>query len=150
MDFIFDHVTWWHWVGLGILFLIVEMLVGTVFLLCLGVSSLVLGLIVYFFGAISLEYQLLLFAFFAVISTLIWRKSTHALNNNSKMPILNRRGEQYVGRVFTLDTPIVNGIGKTHIDDTFWRIKCKIDLPVGARIRITGTDGVMLLAEEYI
>ena len=37
-------------------------------------------------------------------------------------PFLNRRAEGYVGRIFTLDKPIVDGIGTIRIDDTVWRV----------------------------
>jgi hypothetical protein len=38
----------------------------------------------------------------------------------SDQPKLNRRGEQYVGRTFTLEEPIVNGHGKIRVDDSTW------------------------------
>lgn len=62
-------------------------------------------------------------------------------------PTLNRRGQQYVGRVFTLSEAIVNGVGKIKVDDTLWKVKGK-DTEVGKRVRVTEVDGVVLLVES--
>jgi len=59
-------------------------------------------------------------------------------------PTLNRRGEQYVGRRFTLDEPIVNGVGKLRVDDTTWKIMGD-DLPAGSQVTVTGVDGTVLV-----
>jgi membrane protein implicated in regulation of membrane protease activity len=58
-------------------------------------------------------------------------------------PRLNRRGEQYVGRVFTLREPIVNGQGKIRVDDSTWKIQ-GVDCPSGTKVRVTGVNGVVL------
>ena len=64
----------------------------------------------------------------------------------SDEPHLNRRGEQYIGRVFTLDVAIVNGQGKVRVDDTTWKVQGD-DCPVGTRVRVHGVDGVVLLVK---
>lgn len=55
-------------------------------------------------------------------------------------------GESYIGKVFTLEFPVINGTGVLQVDNTTWRIHC-VDLPAGARIKIVGVDGLILLAE---
>ena len=51
-----------------------------------------------------------------------------------------------VGREFTLDKPIVNGMGTIHIDDTVWRVNGP-DCPAGSRVKIARADGANLLVE---
>ena len=46
-------------------------------------------------------------------------------------PFLNRRTEALVGRVFTLDKPILDGVGSVRIDDTVWRVS-GADRPAGS------------------
>jgi hypothetical protein len=58
-------------------------------------------------------------------------------------PTLNRRGEQYVGRVLTLQVPIVNGTGKVRVDDTTWKVEGE-DCASGSRVVVTGVDGAVL------
>ncbi|WP_338063185.1 NfeD family protein [endosymbiont of Riftia pachyptila] len=60
---------------------------------------------------------------------------------------LNRRGEQYLGRSFTLEDPIINGEGKIRVDDTTWKIRGN-DCPGGSQIKVIGVDGVVLLVEQ--
>lgn len=60
---------------------------------------------------------------------------------------VNRRGEQYVGRRFTLDQPIVNGDGKLRIDDSVWRVAGE-DMAAGTIVRVVGADGVILKVQR--
>jgi membrane protein implicated in regulation of membrane protease activity len=62
-------------------------------------------------------------------------------------PALNRRAQQYVGRRFTLDEPIVNGYGKLRVGDSVWSVSGS-DLPAGTQVTVTGTSGVVLLVEK--
>ncbi|MDF1530326.1 MAG: NfeD family protein, partial [Sedimenticola sp.] len=61
----------------------------------------------------------------------------------SDQPRLNRRGEQYIGRIFTLSEPMVNGQGKIKVDDSIWKIS-GADCPAGARVKVVDVDGVVL------
>ena len=60
--------------------------------------------------------------------------------------LLNRRAETYVGRVFTLEKPIINAVGHVRIDDTIWRVSGP-DIPAGSRVRIVRTEGANLFVE---
>lgn len=63
-------------------------------------------------------------------------------------PTLNRRGEQYVGRSFTLTEPIINNNGVIRVDDSTWRIN-GADLPAGSTIKVVGVQGVILQVEMF-
>ena len=93
--------------------------------------------------ALDWRYQLILFAVLSVISVAAGRWWLRRHPMRSDQPALNRRGEQYVGRVFTLEAPIVNGVGKIRVDDTTWKIE-GADCPAGTQVRVTGVDGVIL------
>jgi membrane protein implicated in regulation of membrane protease activity len=79
----------------------------------------------------------------AVVLGRVWLKR-HPIGTDR--PTLNRRGDQYVGRVFTLDEPVINGFGKIRVDDTTWKIRGN-DCAAGARIRVVGVDGTTLLVD---
>ncbi|HEX9770190.1 MAG TPA: NfeD family protein, partial [Kiloniellales bacterium] len=104
------------------------------------------GLILLVFGGLGWEPQFLIFAVFTVVSAVGWRAYLRRHPTESDRPALNRRGEQYVGRTFTLEEAIVNGQGKIHVDDSTWKIEGD-DLPAGTRIRVTGVDGTVLKVE---
>ena len=67
----------------------------------------------------------------------------------SDEPHLNKRGDQYIDRVFTLEEPIMNGFGKVKVDDSTWKIECETDLEAGSKVRVTGLDGTVLKVESY-
>ena len=70
----------------------------------------------------------------------VWRRFARKVEQPAERPFLNRRAEGYVGRVFTLDKPIVDGIGTIRIDDTVWRVSGP-DCPAGSRVKIARADG---------
>jgi len=78
---------------------------------------------------------------------LAWRKYREVHPPVSDQPLLNQRGQQYTGRVFTLDHPIVNGIGKVVVDDSTWRVKGP-DLAAGTNVRVVGVDGTIFIVES--
>ena len=135
----------WNWFILAALFLLLEVLAPGTFMLWLGLSAILVG-------AISLaviwswQTQVIAFAVFAVASIPAWRYFARKVERPADRPFLNRRVEGYVGREFTLDKPIVGGVGTIHIDDTVWRVKGP-DCPAGSRVRIARAEGADLLVE---
>ena len=69
-----------------------------------------------------------------------------AIHSPTDQPFLNRRTASYVGRVFTLEKPIVDGIGTVGIDDTVWRVTGP-DTPAGSQVKVTRVDGAVLHVE---
>ena len=107
------------------------------------------GLLLLLIPDLPWQVQLVAFALFSIGAIVAARVflTTHPLE--SDQPALNRRGEQYIGRVFTLDQAVVNGEGKIRVDDSTWKVHGK-DCPAGTRVKVVGADGVVLqvAAEE--
>jgi len=51
--------------------------------------------------------------------------------------------------VFTIDEPIVNGVGTVRIDDTVWRVSGP-DCPAGSRVKVASADGANLMVEATV
>lgn len=139
---LFDFFTFWGWLALGMGLLVFELLAPGVFFLWLAIAAGITGLAVLVLPGLSWEGQLVLFGLLSVVSVVLGnllRKRTPL----SDHPTLNRRGEQYVGRHFTLDAPVVNGQGKLKVDDTTWKVMGP-DLPAGTTVVVTGVDGTQL------
>ena len=143
----FENIVFWHWWILAGLLLILELTAPTYFFLWLGIAAAATGLLLLVFPSIPIELQLVLFAVLSVAAVIIWRKYRESNPVVSDQPNLNRRGEQYSGRVFTLGQPIVNGVGKVTVDDSTWRVKGP-DLPAGTKVRVDGVDGVVFEVSE--
>jgi membrane protein implicated in regulation of membrane protease activity len=133
----------WHWWILAAALIILEVFAPGAFFLWLGIAAASVGGIVYLFPDMGWEYQVLLFSVLAVISIIIWRKFFRSSPQDTDQPALNRRGEQYIGRLFTLQEPITDGMGKIRVDDSTWKIRGE-DCPVGTQVEVTGVDGTIL------
>ena len=142
-----EQAEFWHWWVAGIAFIVIEALVPGALFLWMGVAAGVVGLVVLIFPDLDWQYQLLLFALFAVVSAFGWRAYQRRHPTKTDRPTLNRRGEQYVGRTFDLTAAIVNGQGKIHVDDSTWKVEGD-DLPAGAKVKVTGADGTLLKVER--
>jgi membrane protein implicated in regulation of membrane protease activity len=136
-------IVFWHWWSLGALLLIVELLAPGMFFIWMGESAFVVGAVVWLFPALSFEHQVLLFSVLSVLSIAVFRRFLRTNPIQTDRPLLNQRAAQYVGRVFTLAEPIVNGRGKIRVDDSTWRVEGD-DCPAGARVRVTDAEGVVL------
>jgi len=137
----------WHWWILALALTIAEALLPGTFLLWMGIAALLLGILLWAMPTLSLEIQLALFAILSLVSIVGWRLWQRKHPDESDQPTLNRRGEQYVGRVFVLDAPIENGYGKVRVGDSLWRVQGD-DAAAGSRVRVTGVDGVVLVVER--
>ena len=137
------EVVFWHWWSLGAVLLIVELLAPGMFFLWLGESAFVVGGVLWVLPAISFENQVILFSALSVVSVIVFRRFLQRRPIQSDRPLLNQRTAQYVGRVFTLNEPIINGRGKIHVDDSSWRVEGE-DCPSGTKVRVTDAEGVIL------
>jgi membrane protein implicated in regulation of membrane protease activity len=140
-------LVFWHWWTLGVLLLIVELLAPGMFFIWMGESAFVVGGILWLMPALETEYQLMLFSALSLVSILVFRRFLKWRPIISDHPLLNQRTAQYVGRVFTLEEPIVNGRGKIRVDDSSWRVEGE-DCAVGAKVRVIDAEGVILKVER--
>ncbi len=138
-----EEIVFWHWWVAAIVFVVIEVFAPGAIFLWLGVSAGVVGALLLAAPDITWQIQMLVFAVLSVSAIIAWRAFQKAHPPVTDQPALNRRGEQYVGRTLTLDGAIVNGQGKVRVDDTSWKVEGP-DMPAGARIKVTGVDGVVL------
>jgi len=141
-----EHIVFWHWWILAGILLILELTAPAFFFLWLGIAAAAVGMILLVFPSIPLETQLVLFGIASIVAVLAWKKYREVRPVITDQPNLNRRGHQYIGRIFSLVEPITNGVGKVTVDDSTWRVKGP-DLPAGTSIRVTGIEGVIFRVE---
>jgi membrane protein implicated in regulation of membrane protease activity len=136
----------WNWFIVGGILLAIEVMAPGSFMLWLGLSALLVGVI-----SLVIDWpwqaQFVAFAFFAIVSIPIWHRVGRRMGKAGDQPFLNRRHEALVGRVFMLERPIVNGAGTIRVGDTVWRVTGP-DQPAGNRVKITGSDGGTLMVER--
>jgi membrane protein implicated in regulation of membrane protease activity len=146
MEALFSHIDHWHWWILAVLLVVLEAFAPGTFFMWMGISAGLVGLLVLIAPGMGWEYQVFAFAVLSVASIVAWRIYFGKHPVKTDQPTLNRRGEQYVGRTFTLTEPMENNSGKIRVDDTTWKIN-GADCASGSKVKVTGVDGVILQVE---
>jgi len=141
-----EQLDYWHWWVIGIILIILELFLPGAFFLWMGIAAGVVGIILLIAPDMGWQYQFIIFAIVSVVSIVVWRIYLNKHPTQTDKPTLNMRGQQYVGRAFTLTEPIVNGIGKLKVDDTMWKIEGK-DCASGTKVRVYQADGAVLKIE---
>ena len=142
MTEMFSTLGTWNWLIFGFILMALELLAPGVFLFWLGLAALLVGLLSFAINP-SWQTQLLMFAIFAVAAVPLWRRVARSAASQVSNPFLNKRADALVGRVFTLEKPIIDGSGTVRIDDTIWRVAGP-DAPAGSRVRVVQADGASL------
>ncbi len=141
-----EQIEFWYWLIAGVVMVIIEMVVPMAYFLWMGISALLVGLLLFLIPSTPLMIQVIVFGVCSIVSVVLYKRYQRQNPRQKDQPNLNRRGHQYVGRVFTLDEAIVNGVGKVKVDDSTWKVK-GIDLPVGTNVRVTSVEGTILYIE---
>src|SRR3954469_15270772 len=139
----FSTLGTWNWLIFGFILMGLELLAPGVFMFWLGLAALLVGLLSFAINP-SWQVQFLMFAVFAVAAGPLWRRLAHSNSSvSASNPFLNKRTDALIGRVFTLEKPIIDGSGTVRIDDTIWRVAGP-DAPARRRVKVVQADGASL------
>ena len=133
----------WLWLAAGVVLAAAEMVASGVYLLWIGLGAVSVAIVLWAAPSLSLEAQLVVFAACSVVWAFIGQLVYRRMGAASDRPMLNRRGEQLIGREAVLQTPIAQGEGHIRLDDTTWRVRGP-DLPAGTPVRIVSADSATL------
>jgi membrane protein implicated in regulation of membrane protease activity len=135
----------WNWLIVGLVLMALELLAPGVFLLWLGLAAMIVGIVSLIVDWVW-QVQVIAFAAFSVAAVPLWRRVASKSAPTPGSEFLNRRSDALVGRVFTLEKPIIDGGGTVRIDDTIWRVRGP-DAPAGSRVKVVQADGASLTVE---
>ena len=133
----------WHWLALGLLLVLAEVLIPATVLLWTGVAALILGAIMVAVPGLSLHTQLLVFAALAAVSVASGLALRRKMKQKPQSNNINVGSARLVGQRAALVKGIVNGRGEAQLGDTVWPVTGP-ELPTGASVIVTGSDGVKL------
>ncbi|MBV9752902.1 MAG: NfeD family protein [Hyphomicrobiales bacterium] len=142
MDYL-DLASPWTWLIGGVILMALELAAPGFFLIWLGLAAVLVGG-GNFLQPLPWEANGLLFAALAVALVFVGKRMTRRDGDDeATVKHLNQRANALVGRVTTLDQPIVAGEGKVRFDDAIW-LATGPDLPAGARVKVVGAAGKVL------
>ncbi len=132
----------WNWLIIGVVLMGIETFAPGVFMLWLGLAALIVGLLTFTINW-SWQTQIIVFAILSLAMVPLWRHFSKRNEKPTDKPFLNKRAQGLIGRVFTLEKAIIDGVGTVKIDDTVWRVSGP-DAPAGSRVKIVHADGASL------
>jgi len=141
-------VLWWHWLLLGLLLLVVEVLsAGGFYIVFFGLGAMVVGMLAAFGLGGSLSTQVLLFVVVSVALLALFRsRLLRRVQRDPQSPAVDPIvGE--VGVAYELLAP--GAMGRVELRGTGWAARNLGTVPLasGARCRVVGVDGLTLQVE---
>lgn len=142
-----ETVLWWHWIVFGIALLILDMSMGTFFILGLGIAAIIVGVIDIFVGT-SFTVELTIWMILSILAIMSWFKwfreppLTDSGQSNYRLDTLGIVMEDIQphsrGKV-TFDTPVLG--------NTSWHAISKVDIDQGTRVQIVQINGQLIEVE---
>ena len=137
---------WSWWIAATILVILEVFAPGAIFIWLAAAAAVVGGLALILPG-LDWRIEGLIFAVLSIVAVAGYRAYLRRRPIKTDDTTLNRRGQQYVGRLFTLVEPIQDGVGRIKVGDTTWRVEGD-DLPAGRQVRVVGVEGAALRVER--
>ena len=147
MDQFLGSIEFWHWWILALVLAGIEALAPGLFFIWFALAAVLTGLAALVIPALHWEWQAVVFVVLAVAAVFVGRRFLRRKPSQTEDPALNRRGERYIGRQFTLETAIVNGRGSVKVDDGVWRAAGP-ELSAGRKVMVIGLDGATKKVEH--
>lgn len=141
-----QHLSFWDWLALGTVLLILEVFGAGGYLLWMGIAAAAVGVIKFLIPALGPELQLLLFAVLSILTAVYWWKRQRSSPKACDQPGLNMRGSELIGRTFVVQQAIIEGRGKIKVGDSVWMASGP-DTPAGAHVRVIAQQGAILQVE---
>ncbi|MCB2064546.1 MAG: NfeD family protein [Novosphingobium sp.] len=133
------------WLAIGLILAAAEMAVPGVFLIWMAGAALIVGALAWL-TPIGVPLQIVIFAVLAIVAVFLGRRYIRSHPIHEADPMMNKRADRLVGETVVVTQAIDGGSGKVRLGDSEWLAK-GADAAVGARLRVTGHDGTVLLVE---
>ena len=131
------------WACLALALIAAEVLAPGVFMLWLGIAAGVVFAVVLLVPGIPVYLQALGFIALSFLTIVVYRRYFKGADQATDQPLLNRRAEQFVGKIFVLESAITNGSGRIKVGDALWTVEGP-PLPAGTRVRVESADSMTL------
>lgn len=144
-----ESLTIWHWIGIGVVLMMLEIVTGTFDLLWVGAAAFLTALFVLIAPAPidAWQGQLVFFFAVAVVFVVMGRTLFRGLRRApASHPNLNARTASLIGKTGEATTTFESKRGKVRIGDTVWLAEQSDETVIveGDGVTVTGADGTLL------
>jgi len=152
MDWLIDalqQLEFWHWLALGLVLLLAELVTGSTYLLWPAVAAWITGLAAMLLG-VTWPVQLIIFALAAIALVLFARPLVKNRLLMGPDTDVNEPGKQMAGARAVAAQAFEGGIGRVRLGDTEWRASCGEDeiIAEGDAVEVVGADGATLAVRK--
>jgi inner membrane protein len=135
----------WIWLIIGLVLAALEIVVPGVYLIWLAIAALITGVLTFIFDP-GIPLQIINFVSIALITAFSARRILRNKPILSADPLMNKRGGRLVGETAVVVQAFEGGTGRIRHGDSEWLARGP-DIEVGERVRVTGSEGAILLVE---
>ena len=146
------EIVYWHWVVLGVLLMLSEIVLTTFFILWFGIAAVLMGGLLFVLPGLDLTWQILIWTVLSSILALFWFKYLKPLSIDKTKAGLSR--EAIVGEVGqVISVPRDGNRGQLRFPAPIlgadeWLIISQDDLAQGDRVRVKDVSGNSLIVEK--
>jgi membrane protein implicated in regulation of membrane protease activity len=141
------EIVFWNWWVIALILLVIELLAPGFYFLWMAASGFVTGLLLWLMPALDIKLQIFIFSVLSIVAVIAWKLYGKKHPITTDHPLLNKRGQQYIGRVFSLYQPIENGEGKIKVDDSIWKVHGE-DCDIHTKVKVTAIRGTVFDVEK--
>ena len=145
MDWLEGLDAHWVWLTLGLVLAGLEMLLPGIYLIWLAAAAIITGMLTLALD-LSLPAQVIDFVALSLIIAFSAKRFLGERPIESSDPLMNRRGARLVGETALVVQAIEHGSGRVKHGDSEWIARGPA-MAAGRRVRISGSEGAVLLVE---
>jgi membrane protein implicated in regulation of membrane protease activity len=142
MELLFENLNYMHWLVIGLVLIIIELFVWSVFLLWIGASAITVSIIFYLIPEISGTLQLIIFLVLASSATYLSKRYYPVKTVDDQ---LNDKAKKHIGKECIIES-IENGVTKVKIGESLWFAK-GANLSAGQRVKIIDVESSTFIIE---
>jgi membrane protein implicated in regulation of membrane protease activity len=143
------HILWYHWLILGMLLMLGEMLVPSFTLFWFGLAALLIGLVMLILPDLALSLQLLIWAAASIAFTVLWFKFFKpTMIDRTKAGVSREAVTGETGTVIKAPQDDIRGIVRFSmplLGSDEWEFICREDCSVGDRVEVIDVSGNTLV-----
>ena len=142
MELLFENLNYMHWLVLGLVLVIVELFVWSVFLLWIGASAITVSVIYYLVPNVSFEFQAVTFILLSISTSFLAKKYFPVKTVDDQ---LHDKAKLHLGEKYKV-VSIEDGIAKIQIGKSLWFAKGE-SLSVGQTVKIVDVESSTFIVQ---
>lgn len=143
----FASMMWLGWVFFGVLLCLSEIFLLSFFVLFVGISAIITGILVLIFPGISLVWQIVIFGALSLVMLLIF---CNKLKGSFVKNKVNSDGDDFSNAVGIAEEDIMPGAagGRVSFEGSSWPARTDVEIAAGEEVRVLRRENITLIVTK--